>query len=146
MNATLCPSAQPESADVEVFAVIGGTAQAPEVQYLDRTLPLTPTLQAMVAPLLPTEVYRLSAPCAQGPQCWHFDEPRQVCRLAIRTVRLTPVVVHKPPPCPIRSRCQWWQQEGASGCLRCPQVVTNDLVASDTYRRVADPFNLIDAA
>jgi hypothetical protein len=146
MTPTLCPSAPANAADAQVFAVIGGSPDMPEVQYLDQVVPLSAELAASVAPAWPTEVFRLSSACAQGPDCWHFDEARSACRLAIRTVRLAPVAVHRPPRCAIRAQCQWWAQEGVSGCLRCPQVVTNDLAASALYRRVADPFNHDDAA
>ena len=145
MTHTLCPSAPANAADAQVFAVIGGSPERPEVQYLDQAVPLSAELAASVAPALPTEVFRLSGACAQGPDCWHFDEARAVCRLAIRTVRLSPVVVHKPPRCAIRALCQWWAQEGVSGCLRCPQVITNDVSPSALALRAGDPRNLSDA-
>jgi len=54
-------------------------------------------------------------------------------------------VVSKPPRCAIRSDCQWWHQEGVSACLRCPQVLTNDVRPSALAQRAGDPRNLQDA-
>ncbi len=141
-----CPSAQHHLAGAQVFAVIGGTVLQPEVTYLDQALPVTPEVVAMTAPVDPAEVFRISAPCAQSSECWHFDEDRRQCRLAIRTVRLAPVVVSKPPRCAIRTQCVWWSQEGVSACLRCPQVVTNDAAPSERVIETADPLNLAGAA
>lgn len=141
-TATMCPSAQAHMDGAQVFAVVGGTVEQPEVTYLDHALPVTPELAAMTAPVDPAEVFRIGAPCAMGPACWHFSETQQKCRLAQRTVALAPVVVSKPPRCAIRPTCQWWHQEGVSACLRCPQVVTNDAAPSDRVRDTADPANL----
>jgi hypothetical protein len=142
----MCPSAQHQLDGTQVFAVIGGTADHPEVTYLEEALPVTPEVVAMAAPVNPAEVFRITAPCAMGSDCWHFDEDRRKCRLAIRTVRLAPIVVSKPPRCAIRSSCMWWHQEGVSACLRCPQVVTNDAAPSALAIETADPLNLAGAA
>lgn len=143
---TTCPSVQPESQGAQVFAVVGGTAEDPEVSYLDEAVPVTPDIWAMTAPLNPAEVLRIAGPCAMNSACMHFDEERSKCRLAIRTVRLAPVVVSKPPRCAIRRTCMWWSQEGVSACLRCPQVVTNDAGASQRVATTANPSNMVDAA
>jgi len=144
--ALMCPSAQHQLDGAQVFAVIGGTADQPEVTYLEEALPVTPEVVAMAAPVDPAEVFRITAPCAMGSGCWHFDEDRRKCRLAIRTVRLAPVVVSKPPRCAIRGSCMWWHQEGVSACLRCPQVVTNDSAPAERVIETADPMNLAGAA
>ncbi|MFT3858648.1 MAG: nitrogen fixation protein [Aquabacterium sp.] len=143
---TTCPSVQPDTPDAHVFAVVGGTADRPEVAYLDEALPVTPDIWAMTAPLNPAEVLRIAGPCAMSTACMHFDDERRKCRLAIRTVRLAPVVVSKPPRCAIRRSCMWWSQEGVSACLRCPQVITNDAGADARTVATADPHNLGDAA
>lgn len=142
----MCPSAQHQLDGAKVFAVIGGTAEHPEVNYLEEALPVTPEVVALAAPVDPAEVFRISAPCAMGSDCWHFDEDRRKCRLAIRTVRLAPAVVSKPPRCAIRGSCMWWHQEGVSACLRCPQVVTNDSAPAERVIETADPMNLAGAA
>ena len=139
---TTCPSAQYTEHDARVFAVVGGTLEAPTVSYLDEALPVTPELVNMVAPVDPAEVFRIAAPCAMSTACWHFSEERQTCRLATRTVKLAPVVVTKPPRCAIRTTCMWWAQEGVSACLRCPQVVTNDFAPGERVREIADADNL----
>jgi hypothetical protein len=143
---TTCPSVQPDLDGAHVFAVVGGTLDQPEVTYLDQALPVTPEIWAMTAPLNPAEVFRISGPCAMSTACMHFDDNRSKCRLAIRTVRLAPVVVSKPPRCAIRRTCMWWAQEGVSACLRCPQVVTNDAAANERVVATADPLNIHGAA
>jgi len=140
-----CPSVQAESPGAMVFAVVGGTLAQPEVSYLDETLPVTPEVWAMTAPLHPSEVLRMAGPCAMSTACAHFDDTRTQCRLARRTVNLAPVVVSKPPRCAIRSTCMWWSQEGVSACLRCPQVVTNDAAPSERVVATANPLNLAAA-
>lgn len=143
---TTCPSVQPDTPGAHVFAVVGGTATEPEVSYLDEAVPVTPDIWAMTAPLNPAEVMRIAGPCAMSKACMHFDETRTKCRLAIRTVKLAPVMVSKPPRCAIRRTCMWWSQEGVSACLRCPQVVTNDAGASARVVATANPLNMGDAA
>jgi hypothetical protein len=138
-----CPSAQHHLPGAKVFAVIGGTVAQPEVSYLDEAIEVTPEVIAMAAPVDPAEVFRISAPCAQSTECWHFDDAKHQCRLARRTVHLAPVVVSKPPRCAIRASCVWWAQEGVSACLRCPQVVTNDSAPSELTRAAADPSNRV---
>jgi hypothetical protein len=141
----LCPSAQPDTPGARVFAVVGGTAAEPELSYLDEALPLTPELVALTAPVTPAEVFRIAGHCAQSTACLHWAEDSSRCRLALRTVRLAEVVVRKPPRCAIRSQCQWWAQEGVSGCLRCPQVLTHDAAQTEATRLAADPHNLAAA-
>ena len=140
-----CPSVQSTEPGAQAFAVVGGSVDKPEVRYLDRAVPVTPELRAMTAPLDPAEVFRISGPCAQSTACMHWDDSRSKCRLAIRTVRLAPVVVSRPPPCAIRRDCVWWNQEGTSACLRCPQVVTNDVAPSERVIATANPLNIADA-
>jgi hypothetical protein len=142
---TTCPSVQPDAPGAHVFAVVGGTLARPEVTYLDQVLPVTAETWEMTAPVNPSEVFRIAAPCPMSTECMHFDDGRSKCRLAIRTVRMAPVVVSKPPRCAIRRSCMWWAQEGVSACLRCPQVVTNDAGASERVVATADPLNLAAA-
>jgi hypothetical protein len=135
---TLCPSAQPDLPGAKVFAVIGGTAQAVEVSYLSTPAPVTPELLALAHPVAPAEVFRFAAPCA-GSGCKHFVGGESKCRLAEKTVRWVPAVVEKLPPCTIRAHCRWFQQEGRAACLRCPQVVTNNMLPSEEMRAAGDP-------
>ena len=117
----LCPSAPAGLPGAVVFGVVGGEPEAPRVGSPAETPPATPAVLALVRPADPGEVFRLAAPCAGG-ACRHFDGER--CRLAGRVVALLPVVVAGLPPCRLRPRCRWWQQEGRAACLRCPQVAT----------------------
>ncbi len=144
---TLCPSAQHDCPDAQVFAVVGGTVDQPETAYFDQTIPVTQELVDMTAPVLPAEVFRISAACTQNSrECWHFDDDTRHCRLAVRTVRMVPIVVTKPPRCAIRGSCHWWHQEGVSACLRCPQVLTNNVAPSELVMAAGDPRNLSAAA
>lgn len=137
----MCPSAPHDEHGAHVFAVVGGTLEAPSVSYLDKPVPMSQELIDMAAPVNPAEVFRISAPCA-GERCGHFNAEGHSCRLATRTVKLASVVVTKPPRCAIRTECVWWAQEGVSACLRCPQVVTHDFAASEVTKEAADPHNL----
>lgn len=135
-DAPLCPSAQPEMAGSVIFGVVGGTAQEPRVGYLAEPLPATAERLALSAPVVPTEIFRLAAPCA-GSACQHFDGA--TCRLAARTAELLRPVVDALPPCRIRPRCRWWLQEGKEACLRCPQIVTQAYAPSELMQAVAAP-------
>lgn len=131
-----CPSAQPEMEGVAVFAIVHGTSAEPRAAYLDRLIPLTPEIAATAAPVHPSEVFRMSAPCAAS-GCQHFGNGQ--CSLAERLVHLAPAVVANAPPCPLRASCKWWLQEGVEACLRCPQVVTHMYGASTALVEAATP-------
>jgi len=133
----LCPSAQHDWEDARLFAVMGGTPENPEAAYLDQTQPITEELLKMTEPVSPSEVFRFSAPCAQG-KCGHYDNDHEKCKLVAKTVRLTEVVVQKLARCAIRSECRWWSQEGAVACQRCPQVVTTNFAPSNEMKIAAD--------
>ena len=79
---------------------------------------------------------RIASSC-QEKGCLHFDGSD--CRLAAKIVEQLPTVTKSLPPCQIRNSCRWWQQEGKSACLRCPQVVTENYYSSPLLERVADP-------
>lgn len=131
-----CPSSQPEVEGAAVFAIIQGTAAEPRAAYLDRLIPLTPEIAATTAPVRPTEVFRISGPCAAS-ACRHFDKGR--CGLVNRVVQLVPTVVYHAPACALRPSCMWWLQEGVEACLRCPQVVTEMYGASASLVQAATP-------
>lgn len=133
---TLCPSANHKEQGAQLFAVVGGTAEKPETAYLDHVQPITDEVLQLAGDLDPTEVFRFAAPCAKT-GCQHFDGEQSSCQLAANVVSLVPVVAHKLAPCPIRSTCRWWQQEGVAGCQRCPQVVTLNYAPSDAMRTAA---------
>lgn len=124
----LCPSAQPGMDNCRVLGVVQPDGAKPLLVYLKQSLPATDEVLAMAAPLKPTEVFRLSATCAEH-ACPHFDGTD--CRLATRIVQLLPPAVDVLPPCVIRNDCRWYSQEGGKACLRCPEIttVTYDLSA-----------------
>jgi hypothetical protein len=132
-----CPSAQPAWEGSVVLGVVGGTAAAPRVAYLAEPLPVTDELLALAAPVTPTEVFRIAAPCA-GSACCHFVGA--ACTLVERIVDHLPLAVEEGlPPCHLRPQCRWWAQEGKAACARCPQVVTDNWAAPDLIRLVAAP-------
>jgi hypothetical protein len=130
----LCPSAQPEMAGSVIFGIVGGTVDEPRVGYLTEVLPTTLERLALALPVKPTEVFRFGAPCA-GTACRHFDGMQ--CRLAVRTVQRLEPVVEALPPCPVRSDCRWWRQEGRAACVRCPQVVTEIYAPTERLQATA---------
>jgi hypothetical protein len=117
----LCPSAQPGMENCTVLGVVQHDGPAPMLVYLNRPVPATPEVLAMAAPLKPTEVFRLSATCAEH-KCPHFDGTD--CRLAARIVQILPATVDGLPPCLIRKDCRWYSQEGGAACRRCPEITT----------------------
>ena len=117
----LCPSAQPGMDQCKVLGVVQHQGPKPMLEYLKEPLSATAEILAMAAPLKPTEVFRLSATCAEH-KCPHFDGTD--CRLATRVVRILPAVVDTLPPCIIRKECRWYFQEGPEACKRCPEVTT----------------------
>lgn len=134
---SLCPSARLEGKNSAVFGVIAGTLDEPHVNYFKQPQPVTDDLTLVTSPVTPTEVFRISAECA-GKSCQHFDG--QNCRLVTRIVNQLPVVTETLPPCSIRRDCRWWQQEGKSACMRCPQIVTDHYNSSQLARQVAKPI------
>ena len=104
-----------------VLGVIQQDGPRPSLQYLNQPLPATADVLELAKPLKPTEVFRLSATCAEH-KCPHFDGAD--CRLATRVVQILPAVVDTLPPCIIRKECRWYSQEGAAACRRCPEITT----------------------
>lgn len=129
----LCPSAQADSPNIAVFGVISGTVEAPRVAYLKQPQPVTEELLSQSAPVTPTEIFRLTTPCA-AKECVHFDGMN--CRFAKQVVEKLPVVVEELPPCSIRRDCRWWQQEGKAACMRCPQIITDNYNPSALIRQI----------
>jgi len=136
-NPVLCPSAQPEWEGSQVIGVITGTADKPEMAYLNAPQPVTEQLLELAKPVNPAEVFRFSAPCACT-GCGHYTAEDSKCHLAEKVVRWVPKVVDQLPVCAIRTDCRWWQQEGRDACMRCPQVVTIDLLPTEEMRMAAD--------
>jgi hypothetical protein len=117
-----------------VLGVVQQDGPKPMLLYLNRPLPATPDVLAMAAPLKPTEVFRLSATCAEH-KCPHFDGAD--CQLAARVVRMLPEAVDALPPCLIRKDCRWYSQEGGAACRRCPEITTVTYDVSAQTREVS---------
>lgn len=133
----LCPSAQPGMDQCRVLGIVDhdqSASSAPRIVYLNQILPATDDVLALSAPLKPTEVFRLSATCAEH-KCPHFNGTD--CRLATRVVQMLPAVVDALPPCTIRKDCRWFSQEGAAACHRCPEITTVSYDLSATQRAVS---------
>jgi hypothetical protein len=117
-----------------VLGVVQQDGPTPRIVYLNELLPATEEVLRLAAPLKPTEVYRLSATCAEH-KCPHFDGAD--CRLATRIVNIMPAVVDSLPPCTIRKDCRWYSQEGGAACRRCPEITTVSYDLSATTREVS---------
>ena len=133
-HALLCASAQPDMKEARILGVVGGTAENPELAYLNERVEVTEELLATAEPAKPGQIFRIAARCDEH-ACTHFDGRR--CRLATRIVQILPAVAEALPPCLIRPTCRWYQQEGRPACLRCPQVVTETYEPSEDYKRAA---------
>jgi hypothetical protein len=112
----------------------GREQPAPRIVYLSEILPASAEVLALSAPLKPTEVFRLSATCAEH-KCPHFDGTD--CQLATRIVQRLPAVVDALPPCTIRKDCRWFSQEGGAACRRCPEITTVSYDLSPISQEVA---------
>lgn len=132
----LCPSAKPEMEGSVVFGVVGGTVEKPRLAHLVEPQPVSDELLAFSEPVAPTEIFRFAASCG-GSACQHFDGSN--CQLATKIVQLLPEVVAELPQCRLRPNCRWWQQEGKSACMRCPQIVTETYHPSEQLRQAAEP-------
>jgi hypothetical protein len=135
-DTALCPSARSDWEGSQIFGVVGGTVENPTVTYLKKTQPLTNHVSKLGDKITPEEVFRIAAPCEEK-GCQHFDG--HDCKLATRVAEKLPIVTEQLPPCSIRRNCRWWQQEGISACLRCPQVITDNYDPSILAVEVALP-------
>jgi hypothetical protein len=135
-RSSLCPSAQPDWEEATVFGVVGGTEESPRVSYLVEPQAASPELLALTHPVKPTEVLRIAAPCA-GHGCQHFDGTH--CQLVARTIIHLEAVTEKLPACSIRPSCRWWQEQGKAACMRCPQVITDNVIFSEPLLLAATP-------
>jgi len=131
-----CPSAQPDMAEARVFAVVGGTPEAPRVAYLKAEAVVTPELAERIGDLPPTSVFRYAARCEES-RCVHHDGNR--CALGARIAAMLEPVTDSLPSCQIRPSCRWYAEVGGEACRRCPQVVTAIPEAQARLREVAAP-------
>ncbi|MCY7368118.1 MAG: nitrogen fixation protein [Chamaesiphon sp.] len=139
--ANLCPSAPSDSEEGFVFGMVSGTIDEPKISYLKESQPSHKLISKVGSRVEPGEVLRIAAPCEEK-SCQHLNG--QDCRLVKRVVEDLPVVAENLPPCAIRRHCQWWNQEGISACLRCPQVITRNYRPSKLMIKVAAPQPYIE--
>ena len=119
----LCPSAPYDWNGSQIIGFVRGSVTHPEVIYSNHPVAFdAQELAELTAPLDPTEVVRIAAPCARN-DCQHFVDER--CSLVERTVEMLPSAVQLAPRCSIRRSCLWFAQEGVSACQRCPAVITS---------------------
>ena len=131
----LCPSAQPDWEDAQVFGVQVTTPESGRrVGYLTEAQPVTPEILSATEPARPAEVLRVAAPC-MGSGCVHFDG--STCHLAARMTSMLDPVVGGLPRCAIRPHCRWFRQEGRAACIRCPQVITELREATELQWKIA---------
>jgi hypothetical protein len=135
---SLCPSTQPDIGNPVIFGVVEGTVESPKIAYLTATQAVTEEVLALSTPAKPTEIFRMASTCIEN-GCKHFDG--HDCRLVKGIVDRLPSVVDALPACQIRPECRWWQQEGKSACLRCPQIVSDNYQSSDVIQEISNPNN-----
>ena len=128
-----CPSSQPQPG-ARIFGMKRATPDGDRIGYFDAALPASAETLALPAPALPTEAFRLAAPCA-GHGCSHFDGAQ--CQLGQRIRSMLGPVVRGLPRCAIRSTCRWFREHGKPVCLRCPQVVTDIREVTEFQRELA---------
>lgn len=123
-SALFCPSAQPGLNGSLILGIIDRSSDSPRVSYLDRPARVTSgTLLAFTgSDARPTAIFRFAAPCKQaGCHNWNGS----ICKVAEQLVQILPTA-RQLPDCKLRPVCRWFDQEGASACVRCPQVLTDD--------------------
>lgn len=135
-ESVLCPSGDVDMENASIFGIVVGEPESPEVVYLDRITPIPSELLTLDAPVKSREIFRISATCLEH-DCQHFDDAK--CRLIERIVAGLPNVVNVVPACMIRSECRWWNQEGKSACLRCPQIVRDNPMATEHLINLSEP-------
>lgn len=127
LNKPLCPSVSYDSPGANIFGVITGSIEQPEVVFLDNPEPVTDEILTLAKPVSPEAVFRICSPCSKG-ECGYFNSENNRCHLVEKNVESLPKVVDKLPICSIRAECKWWGQEGKNACLYCPQVDTFKLL------------------
>lgn len=115
-----CPSAAAESPEARVFGVVLEVQGSTRVEYLARSLALTPAMQEQLGGLHPGEVFRLTSSCVEK-GCRHFSGSH--CRLGARIAK-TASGDWPLPDCAIREGCRWFAEQGLSVCGPCSSVVT----------------------
>lgn len=132
---TLCPSAPAHSQGAVLIGV--ATVMAGRLQIANTAQPVSASQELFDAasPYAPEQLFRFANRCGAD-ACKHFDGSS--CQLAAGAVRHLEETSSRIPPCSIRVRCRWFQQEGPSICLRCPQIITQQASPTETMERIVD--------
>jgi hypothetical protein len=117
----LCPSSSPSAESARVFAVVGGTPEAPRASYLAKNTEVPAHLLQTPEGIAPTRIFRFAGKCIEG-GCGQFANG--ACQLGKTVNRMLDAVADSIPACTIRAECRWFAENGPSICLKCPQVVT----------------------
>jgi hypothetical protein len=127
---------QPQMPGARVFGVLVGDATEPRVAYLSADTAAELRQLPDLGQIGASEALRIAARCQES-RCAHYNAAR--CTPAQRIVESPPEVVSTLPACTIRSTCRWYQEEGRSACLRCPQIVTIDFRPNHARAQVVSP-------
>ena len=133
-----CPSAQPDMAGARPFGVVSGTVTETRVAFFKKdALQHFDWRERFDVPEA-TQLFRFAARCEKS-ACGHYDGIDHRCSLGQRVATVLPPVTDALPPCLIRPTCRWHAEQGASVCLRCPQVVTMIPAGDGPLQSVARP-------
>jgi hypothetical protein len=134
-----CPSARPDQEGAAIIGIVRRSDASASVDILPETVKVSLLIDLIPASVQPGEVLRFAAPCMES-QCIHFSKSQ--CQLAKRIVGLLPEVDEPLRKCAIRPTCRWWHQEGRAACQRCPRIITEPYITTETMREVAQPPNM----
>ena len=122
MASLLCPSsiAKPGA---ELFGVQDA---AGHIEYLDEPIVIDKTFVDVARQgRAPEERFRFASNCAKN-GCGHWAGEGTVCGLVGKIVdAMNRKAEAELVACPIRDRCRWYHQQGATACASCDEVVRN---------------------
>jgi len=138
----LCPAVEycdPElEGTIVAYGDILGTPEAPKVAYYREAIPITKEVREAwnKGPINPGELFRTAGRCKQCTRHWNSTLKR--CDLIDRWPLALPAD-HKLPPCPIRTQCRGWAQQGPAACRACPNF------AGETVHKPLGPLARVTA-
>jgi hypothetical protein len=119
-----CPSAQPDAEEARIIGIVEGTAEKPQVAYLQKGVAVSAEMSVPPPGISATRIFRFSGKCV-GSACGQFGDGQ--CQLGKTITQMLAPTVDELPACTIRATCRWFAENGRDACLRCPQVMTNIL-------------------
>jgi hypothetical protein len=136
---TWCPSGVPDAPESVVLGVRDNADG--RVSYLAEPVPAAEVLGDIPDGIEPTRVLRFASHCTTN--C--LNRRGTECGLVDRVVTAAPAPVSLTVPrCHLRSKCQWWQQQGVAACQQCPAVSTAFSAEDTLTTLVADPSTTIE--